>query len=418
MLDPPDTSRYIPASQPTKNDNLDPADQGGLNSRLSATTVTGDANGHFTVTLTTTSQYGGDNYIVEASADPAFPCATADPTGVDRCASTGTIQAWKRMYVEMDQMYRASALLSDFAFPGDTHIYINDSSLFKAGDSVTLIHAPSYNRSKVWDSAGFYSEANPVSVTKIAANRTTHPGKYDVSLSAPLTQNYYLDGVALGTTTPLGDALVNLSRYADPRKSGSPRFGSDERYVKTAFAEAYLDVLDTPTGGVGVPSYPALSEPAMYWVAEKWWRARTQATYPSNHGVAIAAATNGTEVNSLGTSNTFWSFVFRGTIDTLTAASKHNGTLVAGLDPVKVSGEVLVHELAHQWNVNPNYPKGECSQDSYDSTSSAHYFCQMDSPANTGQYADDHLEFHYVGTAPRTADSEYLIIRMQKEPKQ
>lgn len=79
-----------------------------------------------------------------------------------------------------------------------------------------------------------------------------------------------------------------------------------------------------------------------------------------------------------------------------------------------MSGEVLVHELAHQWNVNSAYPDHECTRNSYDS---AGLFCQGNGPQNSGQYDDGHYTFHYIGTTPATADSEYMTIRKAPEPR-
>ena len=79
-----------------------------------------------------------------------------------------------------------------------------------------------------------------------------------------------------------------------------------------------------------------------------------------------------------------------------------------------MSGKVLVHELAHQWNVNAGYLDHECTQNSY---ANAALFCQGNSPNNAGQYGDGIVHFHYVGNSPSTADSEYMTIRKTVEPK-
>ena len=73
-----------------------------------------------------------------------------------------------------------------------------------------------------------------------------------------------------------------------------------------------------------------------------------------------------------------------------------------------------MHELAHQWNVNSTYTDHECNKNSY---ANAAKYCQGNGPQNSGQYGDGIIAFHYVGTNPSTADSEYITIRKTGEPK-
>ena len=162
--------------------------------------------------------------------------------------------------------------------------------------------------------------------------------------------------------------------------------------------------------------YAAVPETGCVFIAEKWCVARTQnGPLKSNHGVVIAGATDSTVPLSGGTSGGDFSFVWRGTIDSETATKQKFS--ISGLDAAKVTGETMVHELAHQWHVNGTYTNHECTLNSYDSTPTLPYYCQGSSPKNTTQFADDHVAFHYVGTSPKTADSEYMSIRREVEPK-
>ena len=208
----------------------------------------------------------------------------------------------------------------------------------------------------------------------------------------------------------LGDALVNLSRG---QRGGDSAFRLNTAYVRAAFAEAYTDLIMLPSNGVGVPLYENMPATAMIFAAAKWLAARTSTIVPSNTGLAVAAATrvplpapgkNAPAPLALGTTVGPYSYVWRESIDEATS----------GL----TSGEVLVHELAHQWNVNSGYPERECTHDSYDN---AALFCQGNGPENSGQYDDGHVAFHYNKPAPAAppadADSEYITIRKASEPR-
>ena len=411
VIDPPDRASYVPAAERHADDNLDPQDHpsgGGsnLNIRLNSTSVASDANGRFSVSLTPTTQYGGDNYIVEGSIDAAFPCAAS---ATDTCSKTGILESWKRMYIEMDQMYRASRILTANAAQGASTVFINDKNGYHNGDNVVLIHASSFTRTAPSDGLGFYSESHRI--VSIANNHTSTPGNYIVTLDGPLTHDYFTDFAAQGLQ--LGDALANITHFGS---GADPFFRFDDRYVKGAYADAFVDAMRISTSGTGVPFYDALNPTQMSLVAGKWFAAKTTNNIPSNHGIAIAASTRASVAPgtiSLGTTVGVYSYVWRDTIDTVTSGPVSKYPLTHGHDPVKMSGEVLVHELAHQWSVNPSYPNGECTQNMYANAK----YCQMNSPNNTGQFDDDIVQFHYVGTAPSTADSEYMTMRLQQEPK-
>ena len=146
--------------------------------------------------------------------------------------------------------------------------------------------------------------------------------------------------------------------------------------------------------------------------------ARTSSSIPSNTGLAVAAATRAplasTTALSLGTTGGAFSYVWRQNIDDATSGPRSRFPLTSGHNPDLTSGEVLVHELAHQWNVNAFKTDKECTNNSYDNPA---FFCHGNGPANSGQYDDGHIAWHYTGTTPATADSEYMDIRKASEPK-
>jgi len=190
-------------------------------------------------------------------------------------------------------------------------------------------------------------------------------------------------------------------------------------YIKTAFSHAFTDLVILPPNGVGMPLYDAMTTQGMVFAGGKWFAARKLTTVPANTALAVAASTKlplaGNQL-SLGTTTSggAYSYVWRASIDEATSGPRHRFPLTAGHNPDLTSGEVLVHEIAHLWNVNPNYPDHECTHNSYDNPA---LFCQGNGPQVSGQYDDGHIAFHYTGTTPATADSEYMTIRTAPEPK-
>ena len=408
VFDPPDTAAYGAPHQP--DDNQDTSANAGSFSGSKTTQVSLPATGSVSVVFSATDHAAGDNYRVEATADqtilndPNFICST-DCKSLD-------ITAFKRMYVEMDEMYRNSQLIAARTLVGESVVYVNDRG-FRRGDSVRLVHASSYQRNEPQDVDGFYSE-DRVIVDVARNNNPNQVGAYAITLDQPLTKTYFTD--LKFVDTQLGDAIVNTSRNA--QRSSDPRYHSNEQYVSGAFAEAFVEVIKATTSGVGIPFYDAMSSAGNIGVGRKWFAARTSVLIPPNFGLAVAAATRTplTTANqlSLGTTSGPFSYVWRQNVDDSTSGPKSKFPLMAGLDANIVSGEVLVHELAHQWNVNSTYPDHECNKKSYaDSTQ----FCQGNGPSNSGQYGDGIVKFHYVGSSPSTADSEYMDIRKTGEPK-
>jgi hypothetical protein len=385
VIDPPDDAAYGAPHQ--ADDNLD-TNAGTLSGSSKTTSVTLPPAGTADVTLTTTQYASGDNYQVEASADPNLasdPNFVCDPN--NGCRTTPVITVWKRMYVEEDEMYRNSQLVASRSLVGDSVVYVNDRG-FRKGDNVRLIHAPSFTRTADYDVDGFYSEDR--TIIDVARNHTPNqPGAYAVTLDQPLTRPYFVD--ALFLTTQLADAIVDLSRNA--QNSADPLYHSSDQYLAGAFGEAFVEVIKSSSSGVGLPSYPQMTQSDMTFVGGKWFAARESILTPSNFGLVVAAASRDpvqvANATSLGTTAGKLSYVWRQTIDDLTSAPKSKSPLLSHLDPEKVGSEVLVHEVAHQWAVNPNSSDGHCNKMSYANPAK---YCQMNSPQATAQYDDGIVE--------------------------
>ncbi len=279
VVDPPDGAAYGAPHQ--KDDNVDTA--GGTINGSKTTSVTLPEHGIVDLVLKTSLQKGGDNYTVMASGDPGLP---NDPNFVcsdtTKCKQTPVITTWKRLYVEMNAMYRNSQLLTTDVPAGSRLVYVNERG-FRAGDRVALVHAPSYLRDQDNDALGFYTEERVI----VRVGRNTNPniqGEFEIELDAPVTKPFLLDIDVPGAR--LGDAIANLSR-----PGGDPAYRLNEQYVDAALAEAYVEVVRTPTSGVIMPRYDGMTEANMLFVTHKWFAARTGSTHPANTGVAVAGAT-------------------------------------------------------------------------------------------------------------------------------
>jgi len=161
VLDPPDIAPYItgvPGGQRTPgavpNDNYPGAqlatlEDGGVTGSNNVYNVASGANGSISTHLRLDANArAGDNFRIQATA------TTAD--GRTATATSGTITAWKRLWVEKKQMFRRGAPLATDAPAGLTRIIVPDIDIsnvagdrFHRNDIVALLHAPPYGEPKV-----------------------------------------------------------------------------------------------------------------------------------------------------------------------------------------------------------------------------------------------------------------------------
>lgn len=404
VYDPPDESQY--GAPHAADDNFDGFNGGKINgSKFSSVTL--PANGSVPFTLQTTQFASGDNYEVAASANPDLHTPSFVCDGSIHCQKQ-KVTAYKRFYVEHREMYRNSELIRSNILLGQRLVYINERNFVRRGDRVRLVHAPSYLRTTLGDTDGFYYEDFTVADTRrnpvatIAAN-------FEIELDAGVTHHFRQDIAIAGTQ--YGDVLVNLSRPA-PHQT-DPQFHMNLGYIRNAFWFAFVDLMTFSTDYVGMPYFHEMTDQQMIFGGAKWMAAKTSSTVPANTGLAVAAGTRdplGGNAFSFGTTTGVYSYVWRDNIDAATSGSAHRFPLTSGNNADITSGEVLVHELAHQWKVNSGYPQNECTRQSYDNPS---LFCQMNSPGVSAEYDDGHIAFHYNGAT----DSEYMTIRRVTEPR-
>jgi len=263
IIDPPDPSEYIVGTanwqgQPVPGatlshtgDNVGPPPTFHGNCVPCATySVTSGANGTITAELDLDPQTrAGDNYQVEATA--------RFPNGTTKTVRSGVITAWKRMFVEKQQMFRSGVPLAGDAPIGVTHIIVPDIDISDTtGDRIgrtdylVLLHAPSFGQPKVVSS--FYQGRYQVN---------GHPRTFTIP-----TTGYPAAGIGtvhtFGTTSIEGiqshfhrqvdvDDVINL-----PSATG----GTEARWVVAVLDNTHLTVnapTSTNTGtGASVPGLP------------------------------------------------------------------------------------------------------------------------------------------------------------------
>lgn len=95
--------------------------------------VYSDPNGDIKVKLEITDYAAGDNYVVTAAAMKP-PDATED--------ATGKMVAWKRVYYELDRMYRVGTdLTQDYVGADPYMLHVEDGSIFQSDDAIRVFDA-------------------------------------------------------------------------------------------------------------------------------------------------------------------------------------------------------------------------------------------------------------------------------------
>ena len=202
-------------------------------------------------TLLITDRYSGDNYQVRAttrephsrgSFDTRTSWTTNAPHSVSSIAESATMIAWKRVYIEQDNMYTLGATITANAPAGATTLMVDSSADFGVGDAVVVF----------WPSGTFNT-----TITATNAN--------SVTIANGLPQ----------AVTP----------YAGIRPQAEPgTYTVDRRYLKQAFGDApdgsdggaFIEFMDAPSGSGKVPKYSVFPNSqtelayATYWYYNLW----------------------------------------------------------------------------------------------------------------------------------------------------
>lgn len=397
VIDPPDTAPYVPAADRRANDNREPLERF---ERLPSQ-VTTDADGKFTATLRTTMQHAGDNYRVEASVDPEL-VSNADYSCDSRCARSGTITAWKRVYVEEDRMFRAGAFLAAHLIPctnssncpATVTIAVDDARPLARARTLHLMHAP---RADGLGGNEFYSE--DVAVVGVDRKKNT------VEISMPARPYYGPETES--TDAELQRILADAVGVVDDPEDTFYQLNTS--YVRDHFAAAFVEyVWDDRDPVPYVPYVPIVrgftaSDP-LGALARKWFYA--YGTDNVQHLLAGARGEQATNEVFLGLTTsrigTNFSWIF---VEAVNSEAPRRGRL-------RFNGEVVAHELTHEWQVNPTGDGGHCVSRRYDVPG---LFCSMYGSYNDfgnckgtcPEFYDGEVALHYDAGA----DSEYLYVR-------
>lgn len=419
LIDPPDPAPYVVGAGDSRaGDNVN-----GVGT-LSTFSAASDTSGYVSVDLTVTDHVAGDNYQIEARLDAGFNCGSAG------CPRSAIYTAWKRVYVEMNKMFRSGSFLRQAVPAGSKTIPVADiRNLPRPPFTVRLLHAPPV--------AGVGSVLTSEQVTIVGITPIdgffAHPRRGDLVISPDpaipgVSQTYsgpeqvnpndfrqYLaDAVGVVTGNRTSDFYIADATLIN--QSFESAF-TEHVWLTDAKLPADLDVL---------PSQPRLTFDGVFpfvpdvsndneraWVARKWLYHATRTgrnrTALPNHQAVFAASDN---VGELGTTS---------------AGGGFNDTwlYVTGTGTGMLRREAMVHELAHQWRVNPtanNSATGHCDralgvvQHIY---SSPDLKCAMTydlyGNPNDPERNDGVVGFHYVHTS-NGRDSEYIRIRERAEP--
>jgi len=245
VIDPPDTAPYV--LNPAANDNRDPQHpKGTLFSRdASGTRVNGGGvqsssdgvTGRATIYLEASNNVAGENYQLEASVDdPFFTCGTAGPGGTDICPRSVTVTTWKRVYLEVDTMFRQGAFLATAAAAGSRELSFHPNSPGEAlpffiGDTITLVHG---------GQSDFHQEDVEIDPAPVdSAGKALAPieeeadGSWHVHLRSPLLHDY------VGPTQTPRDPLWDR---ADAGGVQGSYFVPDVTLLSSFYADMFVDI--------------------------------------------------------------------------------------------------------------------------------------------------------------------------------
>lgn len=433
LIDPADTAEYVRRNGDAHpDDNLD--GPGTLNGSSKAS-ASSDSSGKVSVTLGITSYAAGDNYQIEASLDPDFKCNPVP------CERSIVYTAWKRIYVEMHKMFKTGAFISEPVMPGDKVIVVDDVRDFPEPPfTVRMIH-----------SAGVEAAAPDFTSDELLVVKTLRDqdGSGQLILNGAedpdvpgVPRGYFARERVRGIERPyLRDAvgLITGDRERD-------YFVPNVKFVNAPFEEAFIEYVWLTDSVAGMDSDLLHDQPRMFfdstlpyrrerigqtdndereWLTRKWLQnalrtsARERKALP-NHQAFFVAPRHAT----LGSGSSAQKF-----LGLTTVADYFNDTWLflqeEGMPNENRRGEAAIHELAHQWRVNPvpADPGGHCDGTLLPKGPKRIYNrpqheCNMTSTLyllTNDNGSDGIVGFHYVAVAA-ARDSEYLRFRYRAEP--
>lgn len=375
VVDPPDTAPYmnLPQNQLAHdNDNVGPPATITGNG-ISGTTVPGvyqavsGANGivEFTLNLQPGTA-AGDNYRVEASFTANFPPGTS--------WKSGTLTAWKRIFIEKHKMLRNGIFLTADAPPGTSIIHVADNHYggnqgrhrISRGDRIVLVHAPASD-GRDWANGWYREEHDVADVTSGASNDyvVTLGTRNGNAVTPQPVAHMFRPDPSVGANPALADTIANLT---GPALSASDYFDAPDTLITgNLFTEAFVEYIvlpDGPSGFVPMSHFGTTVQPLLQQFADKWSRTHAGTSAAPNHQLLVVGDSDmSVQPDATGLTVTFVasqmsSWIWRGTIESLVGANHRN----AGQADLWAS-KTAVHELAHEFKSNAVFNLGDhCPQ--------------------------------------------------------
>lgn len=430
ILDPPDTAPYM---NQTGNVIAQNNDNTGSPAILDGTDIsqfspgiyqaTSGAGGIVNFTVRLQSPFAaGDNYQIEASLDSAFP--------VGGTAKSGTLTAWKRVFIEKRRMLKNGLFLAQASNTGDTFIVTRGNSWgglqnamddLSAGERIVITHAPQLSRTDL--NAGWYYETHTiVSVQSLGNNHYrvnlgTRQGK--TVIPEPLQHAYNLDL----TDNAIGDAISKIdsltlgpSHYYD----ASPDLVTGDAF-RAAFTEnIFLPDTTTPGALVPVPFVETDNQSVLQNLAEKWSSVVVSGTLLPNHQLLLIASDNDPDHDGSAAGLTISqvpaktsSYVFRRTIEEQVSGNASNADRWA----MKTSA----HEIAHQWETNGAWNLSDHCATTTKAYNDPAVYCLLaahdaNGSGSVAQRTNGIARFHLLPLPGGGWHSEYLGIRARSDP--
>jgi hypothetical protein len=440
VLDPADSSPYLPSSMQHIDDNMDTKPRGLLipvNCIADCTPadsikIHSAADGSFAVRLEGTDRYAGDNYVIEGGLDADFSCRTAGPGQSNVCGHTGVITAWKRIFLEKHLMLRNGISFAAPARVGDTSIRVVNNryggnqgrSRISKGDRIVLVHGPSVDRRNV-ASGSYYEEHTVESVTKgnndYAVSLGTKTGNQVTP--EPLSHDFGPDP-SNPTEASLADSIAALSAT---NLSPADLFDSSDGLItNSVFPEAFTEyvVLPSPASGVvPVPNFGDVNERRLQAFADKWnTSVGPDGRALSNHQLLLigdndkSATADATGVTVSRVPGQMSSWVWRGVIET---AVTTRGGAHYGENPDAWAAKTSVHELAHEWKTDSAFGLIDHCPKTTKTFNDSSLYCLLaahDAAGAETQRANGIARFHMLPLPGGGWHSEYFEIRRQPDP--
>jgi hypothetical protein len=257
------------------------------------------------VDLNITNQYAGDNYRVYVSTQP-----NPGPYNDDACSDL--LVAWKRIYLERDNMYTKGATITSITSPdGDALdndiISVDNSTDFSVNDNITF----------------FMPNGTTVNGQVKAILSTTSIQVTDLNIQFPTYSGIMIQG--------------QTATYSAPTDYLEMTYGTNPDGYDNNNGGAFVEFVDMGSGGESIPKYtifPGADDPMVFsWC---WFNNRSS----SSNCVQLVAANKYYNPSTGGCSQsaTHLSVIFVG-----------NHT---GVNKDKILKNSVVHELGHQFDVS------------------------------------------------------------------